>query len=208
MSVPTITQITPLDNAHWQAVLKIYRASFPDWEREPETTLRTRTLANRYAVYCAFNEDRIVSGFYILDIHQALRYAVFCFLAVDQKYRGLGYGRALCRDAISRFNNTYSSIDWLFVEAENKQAIFYGRHGFRKINIPYRIPSFSGSETIPMHLMAISKTDNKYRIEKKHLKKIIQHIFVSGYQLNENDSRTQQQLALIPKQAQLIRWPQ
>ncbi len=208
MSVSTITQITPLDSSHWQTILSIYRSSFPDWEREPEATLNTRTLANRYAVYCAFNEDGIISGFYILDINQTLRYATFCFLAVAQRYRRLGHGSALCRDAISRFNNTYTSIDWLLVEAEDRQAIFYGKYGFKKIDIPYHIPSFTGPGTIPMHLMAIPKASNKRCIEKNYLQELIQHIFISGYQLNENDSRMQRQLALIPKQAQLISWPQ
>jgi len=206
--VASIKQILPSDKALWQAVLTIYRAAFPDWEREPESTVTERATAGRYAVYCATNEHAELVGFYILDINLTPNYATFCFLAVAERYRGQGYGTKLCCDAISRFHNEYKKTAWLLIEAEDRQALFYGKHGFKKIDIPYQIPMFDSLDVTPMHLMLISTSPNQTHIPGDCLMELIQHIFITGYQLNANDARKQQQIALIPKQAQLLSWPQ
>ena len=201
----SISQITPDNTRRWQAAMEIYYAAFPEWEREPEEVLIERISSGRYVMYCGV-EQNIVVGFYILDINQAPDYALFSFLAISETQRGKGLGTTLCKDAIRRFHEEYS-LSLLLIEAEDRQAIFYGKLGFKKIDINYLVPKYNAPGSVPMHLMAISADNNASHLEANHLRTLIQHIFTTGYYLNEQDERLTAQLANIPQQAALLSWP-
>lgn len=200
-----IHQITPSDTSRWQAIMEIYYATFPEWEREPEDILIERISSGRYVMYCGQAQNNIV-GFYILDINQEPSYALFCFLAVSETQRGKGLGTILCKDAIRRFHEEYA-LDLLLIEAEDRQAIFYGKLGFKKIDINYLVPEYNAPDSVPMHLMAISADDHVTQLEAKHLRALLQHIFTTGYYLNNQDERLTAQLAKIPEHAALLVWP-
>lgn len=202
----SIYKLTPSDSAHWSTAMQIYRDAFPEWEREPEEIIHKRVNSGRYAMYCG-QKDNDVIGFYILDIDPKHHYVFFCFLAVVEDCRGQGYGTYMCRDAITRFYNEYD-IDWLLIEAEERQAIFYGQLGFKKFDMPYQVPKYNAPDSVPMHLMAISANINQDSIDKPSLSQLIADVFVSGYHLSMEDARITQQIAAIPDNVKLINWPQ
>ena len=206
MSALSICKTTPSDTATWQAAMDIYRQAFPEWEREPEDILLERIHNGRYVMYCGL-ENNTVIGFYLLDINPSHHYALFCFLAVSEHCRGRGFGSDLCRDAVARFQQN-ENLDWLLIEAEDRQAIFYGRLGFKKIAMTYNVPKFDAADSVPMHLMTIATEPNQHAIDKNTLTQLIEHIFVTGYHLPKDDVRIQQQVAAIPNSAALVNWPQ
>ena len=123
----------------------------------------------------------------------------------DEIDAGLGYGAQLCSKAIELFRQA-GECNWLIIEAQDRQARFYGSFGFLKIDIEYHVPRYGGDGTVPMHLMTIPlpPADN---IDATILKKIVTHIYVSGYGLPENDSRLGRQLKLIGPNPLLRQWP-
>ena len=205
MSDLNIYQITPDDISRWQATMEIYYTAFPEWEREPEDVLIKRISSGRYVMYCGQEQDNVV-GFYILDINQEPSYALFSFLAVSESQRGKGLGTILCKDAIRRFHEEYS-LNLLLIEAEDRQALFYGKLGFKKIDIDYLVPKYNAPGSVPMHLMAISVDNHAPHLEAKQLRALIEHIFTTGYYLNDQDERLTAQLANIPELAALLVWP-
>jgi ribosomal protein S18 acetylase RimI-like enzyme len=201
----SISKITPHDASRWQATLEIYREAFPEWEREPEDAITQRAIEGRYVIHGALNEQGTVIGFYLLDIVHNPNYACLCFLAVADRYQGRGIGTKLCRDAIARFHDEYR-LDWLLIEAEERQAIFYSKLGFKRVDIPYNAPKFDETGSVPMHLMLISSGIDKKTIDGACLTEMIRHVFITGYKA-DNDC-INQQVEQIPDQVQLLNWRQ
>lgn len=202
-----IEQVILTDSANWRFCIEIYQESFPDWEREPEDIITKRVQQGRYHLFAGIDKQEQVVGFYLLDIVAEFNYVMFDYLAVKANQRGKGYGTLMCQDAITRFQ-TKTNIDWLFIEAEERQSIFYGKLGFRKLTLDYQVPEFGEPGSVMMHLMTIYtyKKDINY-IAGNDLVRMIEHIFLDGYHLSKNDHRVSKQLSLIPKQVKLIPWP-
>ncbi|MBA1438641.1 MAG: GNAT family N-acetyltransferase [Epsilonproteobacteria bacterium] len=177
----------------WDGAVKIYDDAFPEWEKEDIDHILKNIENGRYKMVAYLSNNK-VEGIYILDINHQLDYALFSFLAVDTALRGQKIGTMLCAHAINYFQN-HVSCQWLFIEAEDRQCKFYSKFGFKKLQIKYNVPKFNSSQSIAMHLMCIDK--NK-RIDSESLKNIIEHIFVHGYCLPEDDQRIQKQLERIP----------
>ncbi|WP_456380954.1 GNAT family N-acetyltransferase [Hydrogenimonas sp.] len=185
-----------------EAAERIYDASFPAWEKEPISRIRERIASGRYRCVVYVEGERVL-GFYLLDIDRELRFTLFSFLAVDRAWRGRGIGTTLCRAAIEDFRHDPESL-WLMIEAEDRQAIFYGRLGFRKILLDYRVPRFDDEGSVPMHLMAVEKD---VPLDADRLRRIVREIFVRGYGLSPDDPRIREQLERIPERIELIKWP-
>ncbi len=200
-----IVEVSDAGDPRWGAAMAIYEASFPAWEREPESILVERLGTRRYRMWVGLRHAG-VAGFYLLDLNPSLRYALFSFLAVDAEARGQGLGTVLCRDAMERFA-TGGELRWLLIEAEDRQAAFYGRLGFSKLDLPYDVPRFDGGGTFPMHLMVVSAGQRPTHIAGGTLRPILRHLFTSGYSLKPDDPRIAAQLARVGDTVELIPWP-
>ena len=185
----------------WDETIKIYDESFPEWEKEDTDNILLHIKSNRYEMI-AYVSNNEVQGFYILDINYKLDYTIFTFLAVKESLRGKGIGTKICLNAIDYFNN-YIECQWLLIEAEDRQAKFYGKLGFKKILIDYFVPEFDSQESVKMHLMCINKDKE---IDSISLANIMRNIFLFGYCLDEKDKRIQRQLDRIPLKLEIIDW--
>lgn len=172
----------------WDETIKIYNDSFPEWEREDTANILKNVQTGVYKMVSYVEEDEVI-GFYILDVNDSLRYALFSFLAIKESKRGLGIGSKLCLNAIDYFHS-HIKAEWLLIEAEERQAKLYKKLGFRKINIDYRIPKFNSNESVPMNLMLIQEKN----INADVLSRIIKDVFRRGYSLEEDDVRIEEQL--------------
>lgn len=194
----------PADPA-WREVLKIYRETFPESEREPEHVLTSRMDEGRYVVYaCALTDGRIVA-FHIVDAVLPSQYAVFSYLGVTEKYRGKGYGTALCQHAIESFRQN-EALRIMYIGADDRQSRFYGHLGFLRLDLDYRVPRPDGGSE-PKHLLAMPMGDHVAALLKSELGKVIMSIFVDGYRLTPGDPRIDEQLARIPERTRLQPWP-
>ncbi|MDF1877868.1 GNAT family N-acetyltransferase, partial [Sulfurimonas sp. SAG-AH-194-L11] len=175
----------------WDESIEIYRDSFPEWEREDEAVILKNIKANSYKMF-AYKEDEEIVGFYILDINTTLDYTLFSFLAIKESHRGQGLGSKLVLHAVEYFHSSIK-CDWLFIEAEERQAKLYARLGFKPLNIDYRVPAFNSQKSIKMSLMLIEEKS----IDSLSLHPIIKDIFIRGYGLKENDIRLINQLKSV-----------
>jgi len=176
---------------YWDATMKIYIDSFPEWEREANETILKRLKTKEYEAFIDIIDSEVVA-FAILDVNRVLNYALIAFLAVTQKQCGYGLGSQLALYVIKYFQ-TQCTVQWLFIEAKERQALLYEKLGFKKITLDYRVPKFNSLESVPMNLMLITQKDLSADI----LSKIIEDIFHRGYALDANDVRIKQQLQRI-----------
>jgi GNAT superfamily N-acetyltransferase len=201
----SIVQVRPAAGAHWSAAMRIYQASFPGWEREPVHVIARRVDQARYLMKAGLLDGKVI-GFYILDLNPAQGFALFAFVAVTAAQRGKGLGGELCRDAIAVFRMLGQENRWFLVEAEERQAIFYGRMGFLDIGIDYRVPRFDNEGSVPMHLMTVPRHPGQSMVSGE-LGEIVRRLFLSGYSLDEDDPRIAAQLAKVPATIPLKPWP-
>ncbi|MGF1620919.1 MAG: GNAT family N-acetyltransferase [Rhodomicrobiaceae bacterium] len=205
-----LSDIVPVEadgGAVWNDCIRIYEEAFPEWEREPERVLVMRVKQGRYKIYAGMIQGRAV-GFYILDIEdEGQIYALFSYIAVDVRERGKGYGTELTRHAFEIFSGL-PGRRWMLIEAEKRQAELYGRLGFLKIDVDYLVPRYDGSGSEAMSLMAVPSDRSALSIESAELRQIVERIYRSGYKLNADDPRLEEQLALIPAgEIRLMAWP-
>jgi len=201
-----IVPVQPDGGAIWTDCIRIYTDAFPPWEREWDQVLEKRIASDRYQMRAGLKDGQVV-GFYILDVEEeGQKYALFSYLAVDERLRGRGYGEELTRHAIRLFSE-FGRRDWFLIEAEDRQARFYGRIGFLKLGIDYFVPRYDGSGAEPMSLMAIPLRGPAKSIDGGEMKQIVERIYRSGYKLQADDPRLERQLSLIPAEVLLIAWP-
>jgi len=176
---------------YWDATMKIYGDSFDEWEREADETILKRLQTKEYEAFIYTIDSKVVA-FAILDVNEALHYALFSFLAVLQSKRGLAIGSKLCLYVID-YVKTHLRAQWLFIEAEERQALLYERLGFKRVALDYRVPKFNSQESVPMTLMLITQISLNADI----FSEIIKDIFHRGYSLEANDIRIKQQIQRI-----------
>ena len=187
-----------VDSKYFQESMDIYDASFPKWEKEPLDMIRQRVQSGRYVVFAYILQGKSV-GFYILDLHPSLGYVLFTYLAVDEAMRGEGIGTKLCKDAINRFEK--SEFSWMFIEAEDRQAVFYAKLGFEKVQIDYAVPKYDDEGVVSMHLLCMAKGSKELR--KEFLAEVIESIYIEGYFLDPADKRIAMQLEKLPEKIRL-----
>jgi len=176
----------------WNETIEIYKDSFPEWEREDTQHILKNIQTGVYKMF-VYVEDHEVIGFYILDINRSLNYTLFSFLAIKESKRNLGIGTKLCLNAIEYFH-TEIKVEWLLIEAEERQAKLYEKLGFSRLSLDYRIPKFNSLESVPMNLMLLNESKE---LDSNSLKAIIKDIFYRGYSLKKGDIRIDQQLKRV-----------
>lgn len=193
--------LVPVDHPEgpdWSAFARLYQEAFPSWEREPLPQIAIRVIAGRYRLTVLRLVDEPVAGFHLLDQVTALDYAVLTFLALRRPFRGRGLGQQLLQDAVSRFQASLG-LAWLFVEAEAGPARFYQRYGFRRLVLDYRVPHYGNVAAIqPMTLLTVHRDGPVGCIDGKLIRRVIEHLFVDGYQLRPDDPRLAEQLQRVP----------
>lgn len=199
-----IRRITHSSEPTWQQCVTIYRDVFPSDEREPEAILCDGIDSGEYHLWIAEQQGKVV-GFYILSLYPDFNYVLFSYLAVAANKQGHGIGRDLCRHAITTGQSSVNA-KWLLVEAQARQAIYYGQLGFLMLQYCYLAPSFDSTDSIPMSLMAISSDNLIKHIEINELNAIVSHLFTVGYQLAPSDQRLEQQLSRQQTPIALIAW--
>jgi len=181
----------------WEESMQIYRDSFPQWEREDELSIFNNIQREHYVMFLLHNKEEL-AGFYILDINADLEYALFSFVAIKERQRGLGLGSRLTLHAIAYFQEE-KKLHYFFTEAQERQATLYEKLGFLRLSLEYRVPSFNSEESIPMTLLLIQKRE----LQEQRLLAIIDDIFQRGYTLEASDPRLLAQLQRVKQQFHL-----
>jgi len=186
--------------------MSLYRDAFEAWEREPEAVLAERVSAGRYVLCLARDAKGAPVGFYILEVNRDVDYVMFTYVGVSGAARGKGYGAVLVRDAVRRFREEIRA-EWMLIEAGDRQAVFYGRLGFKRLDLIYHAPRFEEEGAAPMHLLSMSADHDSDIIDGPRLAEMVRHNFVHGYRLDPADQRVRRQLALIGQRVRRVPWP-
>ena len=197
----TFLHVETKTHKYFKDFVEIYTQAFDEDEQESIEVIKQRIQEKRYSLVLALKDETIL-GFYILDIVKKYKFVILTFLAVAENFRANGYGKELCNDAIS-FVLNLKNIDLFLTEAKELQSVFYKRLGFKKLNLDYNIPNFDDENSAETNLM-IFPLDEEKSVKKEYLKKIIQDIFMDGYQVKEDDIRLKNQLEKINKNIEWI----
>lgn len=202
-----LVETQDLSGALWSGAVALYEAAFPAWEREPVDKLEARIRSGRYLFGAALDADDAVIGFHILDYPPHGRFGLFSFLAVRETQRSRGVGAWIVQ-RIVQDRAIADRAPWLFIEAEDRQAAFYGRLGFRKIDTPYAVPAYDGDGVEPMHLLVYNFAGAE-AIAADFLRRSVTELFVDGYYLDPGDPRIAAQAAAMPPEGmvRLLAWP-
>ena len=184
------------NSPYLKQVLQIYNEAFKEDEREPDDTVLKRLEQQRYKLY-AYVVDDTVQGFYMVDYHPTLDYAILTFLAVAKELRNRKIGSRLCKDAIERFLEE-GAKKALFIEAKEGVSKLYQNLGFKKLPFGYQVPNYGKKTTTKMDLLCIAKEGTI--LKKKFLTDVIVSNFVEGYLVDPNDKRIKKQIEKIPQE--------
>jgi predicted N-acetyltransferase YhbS len=198
---------SPSSPAEWALFTGLYQEAFEESEQEPIEIIEQRILSGRYLLELVQNEHHEVVGFYLLDRPSDLDYVILTFLAVRPAFRNRGLGGLICQHVFENYSS--KSGQCLFIEAEDRQSIFYGRLGARRLDIEYATPSFIDSASMtPTQLMLVMKPQIPDLIDGDILTRIIEHIFMDGYHVKQDDPRLISLLEKIPDTVHTMEWPQ
>jgi len=201
-----IAEVSDSGSADWRGFMSLYREAFQAWEREPEDVLAARVRAGRYLLCLGRDHTGSAVGFYILEVNRDVDYVMFTYVGVAQSARGRGLGTALVRDAVRRFRDEIGA-EWMLIEAGDRQAQFYGRLGFKRLDLDYHAPRFEEEGAAPMHLLSMAANDQAEFIDGSRLAEMVRHNFVHGYRVAEDDPRVRRQIAEIGPRVRCERWP-
>lgn len=184
--------------ADWYAFCTLYEEVFPAAKREPLVRIAQRVAAGRYQLTLLRFVDEPAAGFHLLDRVAALDYMMLTFLALHPGYRGRGWGQWLLQDAVCRFHAS-SDTGWLLVEAEPCLARFYQGCGFRRLALDYRVPYYGDAAAMQtLALLALHRDGRSFCPDGQWLRWVIEHLFVDGYQVRQDDPRLTEQLQRLP----------
>lgn len=187
----------------WVQAMDLYQDTFPAAEREPQAQLALRLEAGRYRLVlaraggAARRDAPAGLGFSLLDRVPEHDYAVLTYLAVARDQRGRGIGGALAGEVVDSFRRRRRE-SWLLVEAREPGLVaLYRARGFTPLALDYRVPAFDGPGEHAMTLLLHGLAEAP-ELSGEVLARMIRHMFVAGYGVQEQDPRLRAQLQRIP----------
>jgi ribosomal protein S18 acetylase RimI-like enzyme len=139
--------------------------------------------------------DGVVAGMATVNPMTGTNFYQLDYLAIEEKYRGLGIGKDFVEFLIDMARSENKSF---IVEVEqsdcddkednkNRRIDFYLKLGAKEIkNVYYALPDFDGSGAVPMTLLLMEYPDDS--INGAELYQLIELIFVNFYQRQPDDS--------------------
>lgn len=130
-----------LSTKDFNQINALYHRAFPDDERAPMQMLLAKAKENKGAFYGIYDDEKWVGMVYIIT-YQQLSYVFY--LAIDEKYRGQGYGSALLHYLQKKLTYTLMlSIEEVDEKYDNYQQRyarkrFYLKNGMQEMNFHFR----------------------------------------------------------------------
>jgi len=191
-----IQKVPNTSSPFYAGAIEIYSNSFPEWEKEPTEEIAEKINNKEYILLSIGNNSNIF-GMVILEVNVSEKYMLLSYIAVREDVRCLGIGTSILQTIKEIFTSLYKegSMEYLFIEAENRQARLYGRIGALKLDCEYLTPSYSENDTdeYPMNLMVFTPA-NIRAIKNNRLSKILLDIYILSYQLEKDSDFVQKQL--------------
>jgi hypothetical protein len=198
-------------NVDWVA---IYEESFPPDQRQPLDELKQQLQTGKMEL----DETRDQTGRILCmtvseifrPIEKSLSFVLACYTAVVPKMRGLGIGTVHRKKLEQLLREEYGSYLGMFTEIEStkqhtddpelaktrvKRKNFFMKLGLIPLDVPYRFPSYDGSEPLEGELLWFPFTRDQ--LHPDELESVVLRIYTEGYELKPDDSFVQKQLVEI-----------
>jgi GNAT superfamily N-acetyltransferase len=204
-SAADFRSITDLDTPLGQQVIRIYKQSFPEAERDPlddiAANLRNADPDVELTRLRALIEQDEVVGFTLFASYKDYYLGYLKFIAVRADIRGKGYGPILLQDAIQQLRaDGRRATGWpylgLVLEVERPETAeseadrrlrerriqFYRRNGALMFDdVDYVAPPVApGQPSLPFHLMFL-RAVHKYGMQHWLRQKAVHALLVEGY---------------------------
>ena len=180
----------------YKGAIKIYSDSFPDWEKEPTDEIAEKVNNGEYTLL-SVGKNTNIFGMVLLEANIAEKYMLLSYIAVREDVRCLGIGTSVLHTIKEIFADLQKEgkVEYLFIEAENRQARLYSRVGALKLDCEYLTPSYdeNDSNEYPMNLMVFTPA-NIRAIKNDRLSKILSDIYVLSYELAKDSEFVKRQL--------------
>lgn len=118
----------------------LYHRAFPDAERAPMQMLMTNAKENKGIFYGVYDDDQWVGMVYIITRKQL---SYIFYLAIDEKYRGSGYGSAILqyvqKNATPTIMLAIEEVDDQYENYQERLARkhFYEKNGMQAMNFHF-----------------------------------------------------------------------
>jgi N-acetylglutamate synthase-like GNAT family acetyltransferase len=185
----------------WLDFQNIYNENFNDYERAPIEEIKKNINLGMNEVYLVEKNKKSV-GFFILSNSKTNDFSLLWYLGVAKNTQGKGIGNIILDQIIKDFQ-TKSTMSRLFLEAEQRQSIWYSKKGFSRINHNYKYPSYDTDDMSPTNLMMIEKKPTSI-IKKETLKAIVSDLYENLYGLQKDDQNFINEINNINKDIKVI----
>lgn len=199
-----ISKLKPIDESLFNAFFDIYENALPQREQKFKKEIKGMCCSPEYSILLAM-KDNIVIGFSIVFIPKDESFCLLEYMAIDQSYRNLGYGKELFIQSHSNISKKSHNIPML-IEIDSvrenssdqvfriKRQQFYRRLGCLCIkNLDY-ILALPGIGQPPQMDLFIYKPKNLKPLKKLELLHWLKIIYQQVYHCSPEDKRIYQML--------------
>ncbi|MCR5637985.1 MAG: GNAT family N-acetyltransferase [Lachnospiraceae bacterium] len=125
----------------YKRVEKLYNSAFPADERAPFFLIKSRVKSGKAELLHIAEGNKWIGFTYILTLKELVY--VF-YLAIDDKYRGLGYGQKAVKAVLKRYKGkkVFLALEDFSEDADNKEERLRRHEFYKKCgleDLPYRL---------------------------------------------------------------------
>jgi GNAT superfamily N-acetyltransferase len=199
------------ENNEW---VGIYNASFPPDQRQPLEELDAQLKTGAMELDETRDETGRILCMTLSEIfppkEKHVSFVLACYTAVMPDWRGMGIGTVHRKKLEQLLQNEYGSYLGMFTEIEStlqhtddvelkttrvRRKNFFLKLGLKPLNVPYRFPSYDGSEPLEGELLWFPFAGDSLNAEV--LERVVFRIYTEGYGLHEGSDFVQTQMKAI-----------
>lgn len=199
------------DNHDW---IDIYTESFPPDQRQPIDDMRAQLKSGRMELDETRDANDKILCMTVSEIFHpgegAPPFILACYTAVTPSMRSLGIGTVHRKRVEQLLQSEYGGYLGMIAEIEStkqktddpelaqtriRRKNFFMRLGLIPLDVPYRFPSYDGSEPLEGELLWYPFAGQE--ITHEEVVPIVRRIYTEGYGLNEKDAFVNDELSGI-----------
>jgi len=200
-------------NTDW---VPIYEESFPPEQRQPLDELKQQLSSGQMELDETRDQNGRILCMTVSEIfgpkNNEPSFILACYTAVTPKMRGLGIGSVHRRKMEYLLKDEYGSYLGVFGEIEStkqktddpqlaqtriRRKNFFLKCGLIPLDVPYRFPSYDGTEPLEGELLWFPFGQDKLTADE--LERVVLRIYTDGYTLSADDAFVQKEMEIIRK---------
>ena len=215
INLDPVEQLTSCGGPSFRELYAIYAASIAAREQKPEPWICTMVRAPEYRVWVTKSASR-VTGFSILFLPPAERFALLEYMAVAPEQRNRGVGSQLFQQTVKRAVTPEGRAPPILLEVDSdreacgdqhiraRRQQFYRRLGCLRVSGLHYILPLSGQGPAPEMDLMVYSAEPLRQVPKTELERWLRTIYRDVYHSPSNDPRIAQMLQNLSDPVQLV----